>query len=263
MDKQEGHLNNTNTGGMTMQNKSILLSAALAVISVVCVILAISSTVRLKNTEAAFNEKQASFLKENLDLKDRLSALQESASKYDAIEKEKLALDENLRLLKEENEKIKTLYRKLKLGFSALISARKNLVKQLMEIKNENIALSEKVSQLVRGPLVPWRGKDKLVSLSPIVVKGKTRGSTGILSMAEKKGKVVSIDKENNLLVVDIGLKEEVKKGDRCVIIKDDQQIASGEIINVRSKMSAVFVDDLKYENKISDIKAGYEVLID
>jgi hypothetical protein len=92
--------------------------------------------------------------------------------------------------------------------------------------------------------------------------KGQVPGLSFNLPSARKTGKVLSVDAKDNLLVIDLGRQDDVKQGNRCIILKDEKEMASGEVISVRYNVSAVFVDDLKFNNKISNIKEGNTALI-
>lgn len=62
--------------------------------------------------------------------------------------------------------------------------------------------------------------------------------------------------------MIDLGTQDGIVKGDRCVVVKDEKVIASAEIISVRYKISAAFIDDVRYKNALTDIKEGDKVLI-
>lgn len=221
-----------------MKNKSILLSA----VCILCIVISLTFYIALRNVKIEFNEKKAQLVKENLDLTDRLESIQASATKNTQLEKEKSDLEAELKLVKAEIEKLRS-------DNDSLVSMKRNLFSQLSLLKKKYLVLVEKVTQLEGRP----------IALTPIVVKG---GEQAGKLTAEKTGKVLLVDAKNSLIIVDLGAKNEVEKGNRCVVIKDEQEIASGEIINVRYKESAVFVENLKYGNKINDIKAGFKVLI-
>jgi len=236
-----------------MEKKSNLLSAVLILICVFGLFLALSSSMRLKKAELEFNEKKALLVKENLDLKDRLGSLEERIAKYVQMEKEKIALEEQLNLLKKENEDIRNVYNELKLNDNALISEKDNLIKQLDALKKKNLDLAKKLTDLESGS-TGLAKKGGAVELTPIVVKPKEQAGG-------KLGKVLSVDAKNNLLVINLGNKDGIEKGESCTIFKDEEKIASGEIINVRYEVAAVFIEDLEYNNEMKDIKEGFTVL--
>jgi hypothetical protein len=63
---------------MATQGKNPLVEVAVAIVCVFLIILALSSFRNSKKMELEFNEKKATLVKENLDLKDRLDSLQEN-----------------------------------------------------------------------------------------------------------------------------------------------------------------------------------------
>jgi len=236
-----------------MKIKNNFLMVALVILCILSIFFAISSSGRLRKVEVDFNEKKATLVKENLDLKDRLDSFQETVAKSALLEKEKSAIEADLKLLKEENEKIKDAYSKLELNNSALVSSKEDLLRQIEELEKKNIDLAKKLTQRESKVAATQIKEERAVALAPIVVKG---------AQQERIGKVLLVDVKNSLLVINLGSKDETKKGDRCMILKDEKEIASGTIINVRYRESAVFIEDLQYGNKIGDIKEGFAVLV-
>ncbi|MDD5174101.1 MAG: hypothetical protein PHV48_04680, partial [Candidatus Omnitrophica bacterium] len=104
----------------------------------------------------------------------------------------------------------------------------------------------------------------KAVNLEPIVVKDDNALQSALLDQenAQKKGEVLSLDKKSSLVVINLGRKEGVKEGDRLRIFKDADQIAGGEVISVRYRISAAVIDDIRYKSTIDDIKEGYEATL-
>lgn len=153
--------------------------------------------------ELEFNEKKATLIKDNLDLKDRIQSLEEIASKKTnalvVVEKEKTELEAKLKTLREENEKLSNNYKELKLSYTALTSKKEDFVRQFEELNEKNQYLSERISELENSPLVqrikealPQEQNEKIktvlenalrnieliqqgrpIDLGPIVVSGK------------------------------------------------------------------------------------------
>jgi len=271
-----------------MQNKNTLINAALITVSVFAVIIAFSSFRHLKRMEFEFNEKKAVIVKENLDLKDRIDSIQELVNqKIESIgilEKEKKSFEDEVSLIKKENDKIIESY-----------------VKQLDTIKKKNVTLKRKVTQLEKSPIIT-RIKDmiekednenikkvladtlnkvelikagKSVNLEPIIVTKKetplvqdierSTEETGVNAQPPapgKEGVVLSVDKKNNLVVINLGHKDNIKEGDRIKILKDGREIARAEVLSIRYRIAAAFVDYLGPRCTISDISEGCKVLV-
>lgn len=304
-----------------MESKEMIIRIILAIVCVFCIILVWSSFSNLKKTELEFNEKKATLVKENLDLKDRLESIQDIVNKKietaAVLEKERETVNNNLSALKEMNGKLSRAYNKININYNALMAERETMLKQLEELKKETLSLASKVSDLEKSPLIE-RIKEamnneenenikkvledalhnieliksgKSVNLTPIVVeskaaenkpaeeKGEDEGSgaeqnstaqTAAPASANKtstpvivgQGNVVSSDSNNNLIIINLGRKDKMKEGLRCAVLKNDEEIASGEIISVRYNISAVYIDDVKYKNSISEIKEGDKILI-
>jgi len=267
-----------------MQDKQRLIGVVLIAACAFSIVLAISSFRNLKKMELEFNEKKANLVKENLELKDRIDSIQQIVSQKtasaDIMEKEKKDLEEQLQTLKEENEKI--------------ISSNNE---QLDTLKKKNSVLKKRVATLENSPIVQ-RIKEaiqtedndnvknvledtankiemirsgKSVSLEPIVVTRQQQET--LLNQASKTaappaqeaktGVILSLDKKNNLMVINLGRKDNVKDGDRCRIFKKDKMIARAQIISTRYRIAAAFIDDIQYKYTINDIEENLKVTVE
>jgi len=260
-----------------------MITAVLVVISALFIFLAVSSFRNIKKMELDFNQKKAILVKENLDLKDRLNSLQDMITRkteaLGAVEKEKAALEEQLNALKiaaesfkaASNEELGALKKKT-LTLSKKIYALENspIVQRIRDAidkeNNENIKKvledsANKIDMIKEG---------KSVNLEPIIVTGKESGvpssakeKDGDIQAKEgKRGIVLSVDRKNNLIVINLGHNDGVKEGYRCKILKDEQVIGSAEIMSVRYRVSAAFVDDLQYKATVDDVKEGCKVIV-
>ncbi len=97
------------------------------------------------------------------------------------------------------------------------------------------------------------------VELAPIVVSGKKGGrkaasqSAGAISASRKfQGSVVSVNEENNFIIVSLGEKTGIRVGDTLSVYHNGAQIGSVEIIQVRQDISAA---DIK--QKIAPFSVG------
>jgi len=272
-----------------MQNKNTLILTILVTICLVLVIVSISLFQGIKKIELSFNEKKATLVKENLELKDKIDSIQEimnqKIASVNTIEKEKKELEDQLNQVKKEQEKFAALY-----------------TQELNVLKRKNESLKKSVSALGKSPLIK-RIKDamekednenirkllqntldkieliksgKSVNLEPIVVTKKEEkigtvpasggpllgGQSPFFQPEGKEGAIISLDQKNNLMVINLGTKDSLKEGDRCTIIRDGQEIAQAEILSVRYRIAAAFIDDIRYKCTINDIKEGYKVVV-
>ena len=81
-------------------------------------------------------------------------------------------------------------------------------------------------------------------------------------SKTGKNGEILLIDKNCNLVIIDLGRREGVKEKDRLKILKDGKEIAGATIIGVRYRASAAFVDEIEHRQNIRNIQKGDEILI-
>ena len=257
-----------------MRNKISLPLVILGVVALFSVILAMSAVRHLKKVELDFNSQKNAMTKEITSLKSNAESLQwivdQKTKSLDSMAKDMKTLEEQVTVLRTEGEE-----------------QRKTYDEQIGEFKRKNVALKKRVGTLEEGSLIDrirealFREENpnvkriledsinriemirsgKSVSLQPIVVtKGEGAGATTLSTGG--KAIILSVDKRNNLIVINAGRKDNVKEGDRCSILKGGEEIASAEIISVRYRIAAAFVDDVQYKHTIRDVKEGYEVVL-
>ncbi|OGW74938.1 MAG: hypothetical protein A2Z72_07385 [Omnitrophica bacterium RBG_13_46_9] len=268
-----------------MQNREALFRTLLAAVTVFCIILIFAMFRHLKKAEFDFNDKKAEMIKENLDLKDNLSSLKErteretKASKFLEEENKKLKQEysyrvdvltgENVSLVKKVKElEEKPLVERLK---DALEVEQDEKVKEYLEKVLYNLVLirSGKTVEADEPPIVTAAagksatGGSVASQLAPQIEESETvQAELQPLPTAGINGKIVSVDRKDNLIVVDLGRRDNINEAQRCIIIKDGKEIASSKIISVRYRVSAAFVDDIRYAYSMRNINEGDEVLV-
>lgn len=75
-------------------------------------------------------------------------------------------------------------------------------------------------------------------------------------------GEALSFSGKENLMIINMGVKDGVKEGDKCVVYKDGAEIAYGEILSVRYRISAAVINDLAAGYKVKDLQKGCQVSI-
>lgn len=94
------------------------------------------------------------------------------------------------------------------------------------------------------------------VELPPIVVSSNGQGAsynTGI-SHPGLNGKVVSINEDNNFLIVNIGEDSGVRVGDKLSVYRDTKYLASLEVIQVRKDIAAADIKDQWTKIQVGDL---------
>jgi hypothetical protein len=75
-----------------------------------------------------------------------------------------------------------------------------------------------------------------------------------VSSLLEAEGKILAVDKQNDLVVVNLGAINNLKNGDRLSIYRGDSFIANAELVKVQNRISAAMIlpgassKDLKVE---------------
>jgi len=259
--------------------KKIIWQVALIVTAIFLIIITSSSYKSLKRMRFEFNEKKAVLIRENLELKDRLNSIQEMVSQkmasLDILEEEKKNVEKEIAVLKQGNDELMDGSRR-----------------KLEDIKRNNAIMKKKIANLESNPVVqsikealarePNNDVKKLVenalnrieliksgksvALEPIVVTEKSYepSGDGTESTVKQalKGTVLSVDRKNNLVVINLGAREGAREDDRITILKDEKEIAQAQIVSVRYELSAAMVDNPKTAYTMNDIKEGQVVLI-
>ena len=272
-----------------MNDKTRFLMAILIAVSLFLAVLVVSIYGNLKKTELRFNERKATLIKENLDLKDANKTLENTLNQkkeaFTLLEQERKTIEEKLAGFEQEKEAIKKDYENellsLKKENASLTSKleeleKKTLAEHIQEaIKKEgNETLKKFLAKVVYNIEIIKKGGN--IELEPIVVteSGEQKeeavteeSQTGSRKKPSpqyqgRKGKVISVDQKYSLVVFDIGRKDGVEKGKQCAILKDDKEIAQAEVISTRYNVSAAFVYETAYGHNIRDIKEGDGVVI-
>jgi hypothetical protein len=278
-----------------MKNLNVLISAVLIILAVIAIIAAslVFRSVSVKESE--FNRIKADLIKENLDLKDRIDNLlkittekegiiienqlkiSEKDEKIAFLKEEKNAIKSELDMLKKRTQEIENTY---SIKLDALKQENEFLTKKVSELEKlerrptleqlkEALAKQEdeKVKKILEevGYEVEIVEPGEPVELEPIVVNSGDTGSGGFnnsFANQENAGEILSVDVKNNLIAISMGRKDNLEEGQRCLILKDGKRIASAEIISVRYRISAAFVDDIEYTYSINSLEKGDSVLV-
>jgi len=81
-----------------------------------------------------------------------------------------------------------------------------------------------------------------------------------VTSLNEVEGRVLAVDKANDLIVVNLGVKSNVKNGDKLSIYRGDEFIAKAELVKVENNVSAACI--LSGGRKDVDVKVDDSVKI-
>lgn len=241
-----------------MKNNLTFILAIVMVVFLAVFVLMMSGHV--KKTEDAFNGKIAALTKENLHLLEWVQYTEEmldtQSEANDTLEKERQELKGLCEALKKENERL-----------VALMSFNEQLDRERLK----NITLKKRISALEKNS-AEQSAKDSVQSQESASVKKGPEASvagnnsewdyTAASAAQEISGAVVAVDKKNNFIVINLGQQDNIKEGYLCIVFKDGQEMARGEILSVRRRISAVSIDDMYQKYRISDIKKDYKVVV-
>ncbi len=111
----------------------------------------------------------------------------------------------------------------------------------LSKEKSINLKLSENLERSAKRFQAAIQPK-KPVELEKIIVS----------SLLEAEGKVLAVDKQNDLIVINLGSANNVKNGDKLSIYRGEDFVANAELIKVQDRISAAMVLPV---NNAKDIK--------
>jgi len=280
-----------------MKNQNIVIIVVLVIISLLCMVMAWAMFQNLKNSEAEFNRTKAELISRNLDLKERIDNLQslmlqkdeevskstlelaDKTSMISFLEKEKKSIKSELIELRKQTKELQSTHSS---QVETLIKENEFLSKRIEELEKQTPveslkkALSEEDEKKVRkilegvGYEAKMVGSGNAVDLDRVVVKEGImpvdieieNTSDQSLIPLEKLGKVLSVDRENNLLVIDMGRQDGVEEGQQCIILEGNKEIASAEIISTRYRISAAVIEHIRYGFNINDIKKDNDALV-
>jgi len=227
------------------------------------------------------NERAASLTRENRHLKSKIETVEEELTVLEARNKDlrfqyEAVLGEvdglNRELVKTRNGKF-FLEKKLKQLTS------KGFVAKFKDMKKENSFLKTKVSELEKNfdrlkaaftkkgrqkeiraeayhspdevelpPIVLEGGPRRLAKLTPASPFGHINKSSGL------KGRVVTVNRQHNFVVIDLGMEDGIEVGNSFSVYKGDSIIGYVEVIQTRKRIAAA---------DIKDIKEGFHIEID
>ncbi len=189
-----------------------------------------------RNNRKYFDEKLDKFKGENSQLRTQIKELTST----------KITLEKNISELKKSKDAVEKR-----------LAEAENIVQgrldDILNIKNSLEQRFPSVKQAAAQAAVSQaQGKSKEVELPPIVVSATASGNNDSAVPAGFNGKVVSINGDENFVVVDIGQDSGIHVGDRLSVYHDNQYISDLEIIQVRKNVSAA---DIK--EKSADLRVG------
>lgn len=270
-----------------MENRNTLFIIVLVLIGALSVFSALLLYRYVKKVESEYTEKEAGMIKETMDLKDRIDDMKisigEKTKEVNAVKSEKEKLAEKIRAIEEENKKLEEKHRS---HIKILETEKEELAKQIKTFKEtplaefirkaKDVEENESIRKVLERTLhnIELVRSGNVVDLEPIVVSQgeepekaaqeavKAPAIDAVFSSQGGAGEILSIDKNNNLIVINLGTKDRIREGQRLSILDGAGEIASAEIISSRYRISAAFIDDIKHKHTIGDIKTGFKVLM-
>jgi len=191
----------------------------------------------------------------------------------DSISLELMREKKDKRSVESELKALKNEHRMAIRRINNLNGANIALENRLQQIQTEKNELEEKLKQtnsaLERKILEIEEAKEKLVpilsskespspqsvELPPIVVRsGETSGTEEPQKeITSLSGRVLAVNKEHNFIVIDLGEEQAVKVGDTFNVYRDNQKIATVEVIQIRKNISACDIRQQSTSIKVGD----------
>lgn len=226
---------------------------------------------QLKRGKGVWELDLSSLMREKRDLEQQLEYNQKKLDNITVeLVRERNArrrLQESLKSAKDEN---KLLRRQLK----SLSERKMNLERKVTQLQEEKsqlqhrfnemeVYLEEKFSQMdelkrkletmpstSEAEILP--PKKESIELPPIVVRPPIEAPAPQVKDIQSEGKILAVNKENNFVIIDLGKDSGLRVGDIFKVYRDDEPVATIEVIEVRKRIAAC---DIKKE--ITSIKVG------
>jgi len=192
---------------------------------------------------AAYNERLAMALSEDL--------VREKDDKEAVIEQLQAVRDDSRMLrsrVKDLDDTKTTLYKKID-----SLEEQRNALKQKLE-ETERM-LSDRLNEVVNIKTDIEKAQSKInataeaasrtVELSPIVVVGEQEKKPSLT------GRVISVNKENKFVVIDLGQQQGVESGDTFGVYRNDEYVATIAILQLRKDISAADIKEVSSGKRI------------
>jgi len=182
---------------------------------------------RAQNDKKFLNDRLEKITTENSTLREQIRGLTST----------KLALEKNIVRLQDQKKEIEAKLDETE----SVIQGRINEIWEIKDSLEKNFGVEEKLSSQV--------------DLPPIVVSDRpmeTEQDPNLFPAPGINGNIVSVNNDNNFVIIDIGLDEGIHLGDSLNIYRGAEYVAGIEVIQVRQDIAAADII-----SKVADIKVG------
>jgi len=203
--------------------------------------------VREKNDKRTLQAYLKTIKEENVAISDQLKDLRNLKV---ALEKK---LDKSLSEKTQLEQRMGEMEETLKDRLSDIAEIKKDM--QVVGAPEE-VALTQEEAEQPQEDIVGSKAKkSQAIELPPIVVRpeggtAKT-ATTAAVSLA---GKIIAVNKENNFVIIDLGEDTGIKPGRKFGVYREDQKIATIEIIQTRKNISAADIKQTIKQINVGDI---------
>ncbi|MDP8265303.1 MAG: hypothetical protein P9M12_07525 [Candidatus Aceula lacicola] len=188
--------------------------------------------VREKNDKKYVNERLERIKDENLMLRAQIKQLNNI----------KLALEKSVAKVQDQKAKVEKRLAETEI----IVQGR---IEEVMDIKMD---IDEKLRKDVSS------SEKKEVILPPIIVNGSSSAraeeSFGAPIVLMSSGEIISVNDENNFVIIDLGEETGIKIGDQLTVYRNDEYIGDLEVIQVRKDISAADIIKISAPLKAGDV---------
>lgn len=96
-------------------------------------------------------------------------------------------------------------------------------------------------------------GRKEAIQLPPIVVRPQQQSAGAAVDFG-KQARIISVDRDNNFVVVNLGQAHELKTGDTLNVYRDGQQVGSVQVIQTRERIAACDIKDENTPLRVGDL---------
>ncbi len=218
---------------------------------------------QLQREKSVLEIDLTAFRRDNQELKRQLEYNQKTTNSLTAElvreKNDKLEIQRNLKLIKSENIGLRR-------QLESLSSRKVSLERRVSELLEKNINLDNRFTEMeiiLRDRVLQIEDIKKQVSadtpgekegsvqLAPITVRPQDTSMEEISSSG--RGKIAAVNRDNNFVIVDFGQDSGAKMGDTLQVYRNDELIASIEVIQTRNSIVACDIKKESVRIKVGD----------
>jgi len=193
----------------------------------------------------------------NLELAKRLKAIKEDnrqmRQQLQSLGDRRLSLEKKVSELQTKNASLESNLSSMELYVKQQMYHMDDIKSQLDEGKPSSGSRAAAPAQSSYQQAAARQSKKDAIQLPPIVVRPQQPEASDAPDIGDG-AKIISIDKENNFVVVNAGQADNLKIGDEFQVYRDGKNVGFVEVIQTRDRISACDIKNEKTPLRVGDV---------